>query len=128
MKKRFLVTIWLLALIIGASFLFAQTTYALAGGITVPANTGLPDPADPPGYAGAGPVIAVIFNFLGWILAVFILLAVISFVITGIQYFMAMGDQYKAETAKRNFTYSIIAVAVAGAGLILIRTIDYLLS
>lgn len=106
-------------------FLFSQTAI---GQIVVPNSTGLPDPGDAPGYAGSGPVIAVIFYFLNWILSVFMLLAVIAFVITGVQYLMAAGDQSRAETAKRNFMYSMIAVAIVGAGLIIIRTINWILS
>lgn len=110
-------------MLFGASLLFVGTAYG--GGINVPTNTGLPYPTN---NTGEGPVIDVIFTFVGWILSVFMLLAVIAFVITGIQYLFAFGDTYKAETAKRNFTYSVIAVSVVGGALIILITIDALLN
>ena len=125
MKKNVLTISLLSVFVLVTLLLFSQTTTAQ---IVVPGGTGLPDPADAPGYAGSGPVIAVIFSFLDWILSVFMLLAVTAFVITGIQYLMAAGDQSRAEIAKRNFMYSITAVTIAGAGLIIIRTINWILS
>lgn len=121
--KIFSWSLFLFFMLLGASFLLVGT--AFGGGINVPTNTGLPYPNDHTG--GAGPVIDVIFYFVGWILSVFMLMAVLAFVITGIQYLMAFGDTYKAETAKKNFTYSVIAVAIVGGSLIIIRTLDWLL-
>jgi Type IV secretion system pilin len=119
----------LFPLLVYAIILFGTTlvvSHALANGITIPTNTGLPEPPDNTG--GVGPVADVIFYFVGWILTIFLLLAVISFVITGIQYLLAFGDTYKAETAKRNFTYSVIAVAVVGGALVIIVTVEQILS
>ncbi len=94
------------------------------GGITIP-DVGLPDPPD---TTGKGPLLDVLLFFMKWILTVFVVLAVISFVITGVQYFFALGDKYSAENAKNNFKYSVVAVLVTGISLIIILTIDNILS
>lgn len=124
MKRKISLTSALSFCTIVTAVLLFQTVNAQ---IVIPATTGLPDPGDAPGFAGSGPVIAVIFYFLNWFLSVFMLLAVISFVVSGIQYLMATGDQSRAEFAKRNFLYSTLAIAVVGGGLIIIRTIDWIL-
>ncbi|HHX58474.1 MAG TPA: hypothetical protein GX706_01770, partial [Candidatus Moranbacteria bacterium] len=60
-----------------------------------------------------------------WILAVFLILALISFVVTGLQYIFSFGGSI--ENAKNNLMYSIIAVLVVGGALIIVNTIDKLL-
>jgi uncharacterized membrane protein len=118
--KSLLITLFFAFLLLAFSVLAANAQ------IEVPTNTGLPEPTDRTG--GAGPVMDVVFYFVGWILSLFMLLAVLGFVITGIQFLMAFGDYQRVETAKKNFTYSVIAVAVVGGALVIIRTIDWILS
>ena len=103
---------------------FCYVLAAKASGIVIPGGTGLPDPDD---HTGEGPVVQVIANVLSWILTVFLLLAVISFVVTGIQYILAFGSSYGIEKAKNNFVYSIIAVSVVGGAMIILYTINMLL-
>jgi hypothetical protein len=91
-----------------------------AGGILIPTNTGLPNPDGP-----KGPVLNVLSFILSWLMRIFMLFAVASFVITGFQYIFALGNDISQ--AKRNFQYSLIAVAVVGGAMVIIRTIDYLL-
>ena len=95
-----------------------------AAGITIPTGTGLPNVTD---TTGQGPVVQVVLNFMAWLLGIFMLLAVIAFVVTGIQYLTSMGDPYKAEGAKKAFIYSVTGVAAVGGALVLINTIDALL-
>jgi hypothetical protein len=121
MKTKSLLVSFLLVLVLLVFSFFVANAQ-----IVVPGNTGLPEPTDRTG--GAGPVMDVVFYFVSWVLSLFMLLAVIGFVITGIQYLMTFGDYQRAETAKRNFTYSVIAVAVVGGALVIIRTIDWILS
>ena len=90
--------------------------------VSIPTGTGLPDPG------GANPVGTVTTTVLGWILIVFLMLSIISFIVTGIQYLLSFGSTYMAETAKRNFVYSIIAVTIVCGALIVVYTIEYLLS
>ena len=89
-----------------------------AGGVYWPtsAETGLPDPA--------GGVKGIIGSFMNWLLGIFGLLAIIAFVVSGIQYLAAAGSERVLETAKRNMTYSIIGVIVALAAFVIIQAVD----
>ncbi|OIP59983.1 MAG: hypothetical protein AUK19_01075 [Candidatus Moranbacteria bacterium CG2_30_45_14] len=68
-----------------------------------------------------------VFDFLqvlmNWLLGIIGVLAVIAFVISGIQYLTSAGDEKMAETAKRNMTYAIIGLVVALAGLIIVNAV-----
>lgn len=90
------------------------------GGIEIPDNTGLPDQK----------IADILANLLDWILTVFLILALIAFVITGVQYLLAMGSSYggTVESAKNNFKYAIIAVVIVGASLIIVMSIDAFLN
>lgn len=101
---------------------FLLTITRVQAEITIPTGTGLPDPADG--------IIGVLINFTSWLLTIFLILAVLSFVITGIMYILAMGDgrSQNLENAKQNVKFSIIAVAIVGASYIIIQFIDDLLS
>ncbi len=79
-------------------------------------KTGLPKSEDG--------IASILSNFLSWLLGVFGIIAIISFIISGIQYFMSAGDEKKIMTAKRNMTYSIIGVIVALASFVVIQAID----
>lgn len=94
----------------------AQTTSN--GGYEMPTNTNLPGSSSNIGIAD------VLNNFLKWLLAIFGSLALISFVISGIQYFLAAGDDKRMQDAKRNMLYSIIGVAVGLSGFVIIQAID----
>ena len=97
----------------------------VARSISLPTNSGLPNPTD---TTRQGPVVQVVGNVLSWILTVFLLLAIISFVVTGIQYLFSFGNTFSAENAKRNFVYSTIAIAIVGGALIITYTIERLLT
>lgn len=70
----------------------------------------------------------IIRNLMNWLLAIFGMLAIIAFVISGIQYLLAAGDESMAETAKNNMKFAIIGVVVALAGWVIIMAISDLLS
>ena len=100
------------------------TLKAKAAGIDInkiAASSGLPNPA--------GGVTRVLSNFTGWLMAIFGTLAVLSFVITGIMYLIAMGDtrSQTLENAKQNFKWSIVAIATVGSAFIIIQAIDFFL-
>lgn len=84
------------------------------GDFCYPSNTNLPD----------SNMKTIVTNLLNWILGIFGMLAVIAFVVSGIQYILSTGDERTMDTAKRNMTYSIIGVVVALSGLIIIFAID----
>ena len=73
-------------------------------------------------------VDTIVIEFLFWILAIFTILAVISFVITGIMFFTAGANTENAEKAKKMVTYSIIGITIGLSGYIIVGLIDYLLS
>lgn len=88
-------------------------------GVCFPSNTNLPDPS--------GGVVQIITNVLNWLLGIFGILAIIAFVISGIQYILSAGDEKMIDTAKRNMTWSIVGVVVALAGMVIIFAIDKML-
>jgi hypothetical protein len=90
-----------------------------SSGVCFPTSTSLPDPS--------GGVAYIIGNVLTWILSIFGFLAIIAFIISGIQYTLSAGDEKMIDTAKRNMTWSIVGVAVALAGVVIIYAIDKML-
>jgi heme/copper-type cytochrome/quinol oxidase subunit 4 len=86
-------------------------------GVILPTWSGLPQ----------GTVEGVVFSFLMWLLSIFGFLAIISFIVSGVQYFLAFGEEKNMERAKRNMEYSIIGVVVGLMGVIIIFAVDYLL-
>lgn len=87
-------------------------------GVCWPNDTGL----------SSKPVADIIMNLMNWLLGVLGFIAVLGFVISGIQYLMSAGDEGTAETAKRNMQYSIIGVVVALSGRVIIMAINNLLN
>jgi len=73
------------------------------------------------------PVADILLNLMKWMLYLFGFLAIIAFVISGIQYLSAAGNMNMIETAKRNMNYSIIGIIVALAGVVILVAIDGLL-
>lgn len=96
-----------------------NTTGTNNGTLDFPTEFGLPDPQ--------GGVVAIITNFLDWLLGIVGVIAIIAFMVSGLQYFFSAGDDKMIETAKRNMTYSIIGVIIALSGFIIIKAIDYAL-
>ncbi len=82
---------------------------------TIP-NIPLPNPK--------GGIQEVLLNILRWLLQIVGIIALISFIISGIQYFTAAGDETKAESAKRNLTYSIIGAIVIFASFVIVQAIQ----
>jgi len=90
----------------------------LRAGVCFPTGTGLSDT----------PVWFLLMRLMWWLLAVFGMIAIIAFVISGIQYLISAGNEAMIETAKRNMTYSLLGVLVGLSGWIIIRAIDAALS
>ena len=66
----------------------------------------------------------IISNLALWLLGIFGFVAVIGFVISGIIYLIAAGDETAQERAKRAMIYSITGVIIGLAGLVIIYAID----
>lgn len=86
-------------------------------GICVPADTGL----------SSASIFSILKSFMNWLLTIFGIIAIAAFVVSGIQYLSAAGDESQAETAKRNMQYSIIGIIVALSGLVIINAVSTLL-
>ena len=70
-----------------------------------------------------GSIYLIIQNTLSWLLGILGFIAVIGFVISGIQYLIAAGDESMIEKAKTNMTYSIVGVIVALMGYVIIQAV-----
>lgn len=102
----------------GAPDCSATPGYTLLSGVCVPSDTGLSD-AD---------ISVIAKNVMLWLIGIFGALAVIAFIISGIQYLTSAGDEKSIETAKRNMKWSIVGVIVGLSGLIIIMAVSMLLS
>lgn len=87
-------------------------------GICVPNNTGL----------SSSSITSILGNLMLWLFGIFGFLAIIAFVISGLQYLTAAGDEKQAETAKQNAKYAAIGIIVALSGFIIIRAVDQALN
>lgn len=101
----------------GGNTSVAETTSG--SGLRLPTEFNLPDPQ--------GGIAQILTSALNWLLGIFGIIALIAFIISGLQYFFAAGDERTAETAKRNMTYSIIGVIIALSGFVIVRAVDYAL-
>lgn len=89
------------------------TGFTEKAGVCFPTETGLPETS----------IVNILSNFLSWILGIFGFIAIIAFVISGIQYLTAAGSEKTLETAKRNMKWSIVGVIVGISGLVIIWAI-----
>jgi len=108
-KKIFLVSSSLLFFAVGIA--------RAAGSVALPNNSGLP----------ATDLKTVIANFTNWILGIFGFLAIISFLVSGIMYFLAAGDDKAQEKAKKQMQWSVAGVVIGLAGMVVIYAVDVLL-
>ena len=69
----------------------------------------------------------IIWNLLMWLLMIFTILVVISFVVCGIMFMAAGTNEDLATKAKKGVGYSITGIVVGISGYIVIRLIDGLL-
>jgi hypothetical protein len=120
MKKKIFFAFILVSILFSPIFVQAvdcEEDFEDVGGVCFPTETGLSDK----------PVKDIVENFMKWILAIVGFLAIIAFVISGIQYMFSAGDEKTIDTAKSNMKWSIVGVAVAISGLIIIKAIDIML-
>jgi multisubunit Na+/H+ antiporter MnhB subunit len=72
----------------------------------------------------ADSIYSIITRTMDWLLAIFGFIGIIGFVIAGILYLTAAGNEEQAETAKKAMLYSIIGIIVALIGFVIIRAVD----
>lgn len=81
---------------------------------------------------GAGTPTGTITNIVGqtmnWLLAILGIFGIIGFVISGILYLTAAGNDDQISTAKNAMKYSIIGIIVALLGFVIIQAVNTLLS
>jgi hypothetical protein len=65
----------------------------------------------------------LLLNILNFLLQIFGMIAIIALVISGIIYLTAYGSEDRIKLGKKSLVYSIIGIAVALSGMIIIKTI-----
>ncbi|PIR73805.1 MAG: hypothetical protein COU40_00530 [Candidatus Moranbacteria bacterium CG10_big_fil_rev_8_21_14_0_10_35_21] len=80
---------------------------------------GLPNPD--------GGIRAILMNLLNWLLGLVGVVALIGFVISGVQYIIASGNDEMMETAKKNMLYSVAGITLVLASFVIIQAIQYAL-
>ena len=71
----------------------------------------------------ATPITTILLNVTNFFLTIIGILALISFVVGGLQYLLSTGENKKTEQAKNIIVYSTIAILISGAGVIIINQI-----
>jgi hypothetical protein len=102
---------------VAASAIASAVPMIVSAQFETPGGTGLP----------SGSLIGIITNFMNWLLIVVGILGVIGFVIAGIIYLTAAGDDSQIERGKQTMVYSIIGVIVALVGVIVIKAVQGML-
>jgi len=75
-----------------------------------------------------GSIFGIIEGILYWLLGILSVVAVIGFIISGIMYLTAAGDETQAGKAKKAMMYSIIGVIVGLSGFVIFKAAQYMLS
>ena len=75
----------------------------------------------------SGSILGIASNLLFWLLAIFAVLGVIGFVLSGIFYLLAGADEGNAEKGKSGMTWSIIGIIVGLSGFIIMQAVSALL-
>jgi hypothetical protein len=99
------------------ALLLAAPLLAFAQFVT-PTDTGLP----------SGTIVKILTNGMNWLLYIVGILGVIGFVIAGILYLTAAGDDDQIKRAKKAMVFSIIGVVVALIGVVVINAVKGILS
>lgn len=111
-KKYVSVAIWLLAL-----GLFAKVSEAAGWSTSDYSSMGLP----------AGTIYNIIKYATYWILGLFGFFGIIGFVISGIMYLTAAGDDDQQKKAKQQMYWSIMGVIVGLVGYVVIYAVNTML-
>lgn len=74
------------------------------------------------------PIFEIVSNIVFWLLGTLELISFIAFIIAGIMYLTASGDETQAGKAKKAMTYAIIGVIVGFSGFVFFQAAAYLLN
>lgn len=108
---------------------FGLATAVLLLPVTVMAQwPGAEDYSGDSGLTWDTPIIELVTTAMKWLLYAFGFFAIIAFVVSGIKYLMAAGDESSAEGGKKGMMNSIIGVLVALLGLIIVNAVENYLS
>ncbi|QQS21083.1 MAG: hypothetical protein IPL87_00915 [Candidatus Moraniibacteriota bacterium] len=115
-------------LFVPSNFSVAQTTTPTPG--TIDTSTGwtggFQAVKDNSGLSGKG-VDVIVSGFMMWLLVIVGFLSIIAFIIAGIMYLTAAGNDGQIKNAKQAMFYSIVGVIVALVGYVVIQAVDFLL-
>lgn len=95
----------------------AGSTSTVTPGFSQSKNSGLPD----------GGIVAIIKNVMNWLLILLGIFGVIGFVISGIFYLTAAGNEDQMKKGKNAMTWSIIGIVVGLMGYVIIQAVDKML-
>jgi len=82
---------------------------------------------DPGAKSQGHPIADVLTRVLMWLLGIFGLLAIIAFIVAGVLYLTAQGDEQQLQKSKKAVIYGVVGIVVGLIGLVVVRTIDSLL-
>jgi len=116
-NKKNISAIFFLTLLLLAFPVYAQNTGIGGWNPSNYASVGLP----------GGHIYDIISYLMKWLLGIFGFVAIIGFVISGIQYLTAAGDEEQQKKAKKAMYYSIIGVIVGLSGLVIVVAVDTML-
>lgn len=91
-------------------------------GVCIPTGSGLP------GDTATTTITTIIVNLMNWLLMIFGTVSVIAFLVSGVQYLVAAGNEDIITRAKTNMKWSAIGVATGMSGWIIITLIGNFLS
>lgn len=74
-----------------------------------------------------GSIYLIILTLMNWLLAILGFIGIIAFVIAGMLYLTAAGDDDRISQAKTAMRYSIIGIIVALIGFVIIQAVNSLL-
>lgn len=75
-----------------------------------------------------GSILGIASNLLFWLLAIFAILGVVGFIISGVIYLVSAGDDDMITRAKNAMRWSIVGIIVGLSGFIIMQAVSGLLS
>jgi len=76
----------------------------------------------------SGSILGIASNLLFWLLAIFAIMGIVGFLISGIIYLVSAGDENTISRAKSTMKWSIVGIIVGLSGFLIMQAISALLS